>query len=343
MTAFVDLRSDTVTRPTPAMRRAMADAEVGDDVYGEDPTVSRLEQLAAAKVGKEAALFVPTGTMGNQIAVMTHTARGDQAILDVDSHIYQAEVGGLAVLSGVQARTLKNRDGCLDPAEVEEFIWPEDIHFPRLSLVCLENPLNDAGGIAAPVAAMEAVCAVAHRHGLAAHLDGARVFNAAAALGVSAADVARPFDSVMFCLSKGLCAPVGSMVAGPAAWIARARKHRKLLGGGMRQVGVLAAAGIVALEQMVDRLAEDHANARRLADGLATVPFITLDPARVDTNMVFIRYRKPGKTADDLVEALAERGVRVGAVGADRLRLVTHHDVPADAIPAVLKAFGQAV
>lgn len=340
MPDWIDLRSDTVTRPTPAMRRAMAEAEVGDDVYGEDPTVRRLEELAAAKVGKEAALFVPTGTMGNEVAVLSHTSRGDQVILDVDSHIYCAEVSGLAVLAAVQPRTLRNRNGCLDPAEVEGCIWPENIHYSRVSLVCLENPLNDAGGLAAPVDAMEAVCAVARRHGLAAHLDGARIFNAAAALGVSAADVARPFDSVMFCLSKGLCAPVGSMVAGSAAFIDKARRNRKLLGGGMRQVGVLAAAGIIALEQMVDRLAEDHALARRLAEGLAAIPGISLDPARVETNMVFIRCRRP---ADEMVQALSERGILVNAVGPDRLRLVTHHDVPAAALERVLKSFGEAV
>jgi len=338
VSAVVDLRSDTVTLPTPEMLRAMATAELGDDVYGEDPTVRRLEELAAERVGKEAALFVPSGTMGNGIAVLTHTRRGDEVICDLTSHVYDAEVGGLAVLSGVQARPLESAKGLLRSEQVESAIRPDDVHFPRSRLLCLENPHNFGGGTVAPLALMAELCATARRGGLVVHLDGARLFNASVALGVPAAEIAAHADSVMFCLSKGLCAPVGSMLAGPADWIAEARRARKMLGGGLRQVGVLAAAGIVALETMVERLAEDHANARRLAEGLAGIPGLDVDLETVQTNMVFVEVVARGLDAASFVAGLAAAGVRAGAVGATRVRFVTHKDVEALGVDAALRA-----
>jgi threonine aldolase len=347
----VDLRSDTVTLPTPAMLRAMGTAPLGDDVYGEDPTVRALEEQAAAALGKEAALFLPTGTMGNQVAVLTHTLRGAEVVVDLDSHIFDAEVGGLAVLAGVQTRPLKSRAGVLDAREVEAAIRPEDVHYPRTGLICVENPHNSAGGLAAPPAAHAGLRSVARDAGLPLHLDGARIFNAAVALGVPAPDLARPFDSVMFCLSKSLCCPVGSVLAGAVEFIGRARHNRKMLGGGMRQAGVLAAAGLVALDTMIDRLAEDHEKAQSLAAGLAALPGLTLDPGLVQTNMVFVRVGAPTDVADRsgggarpfaaaFCRALGERGVLAGAVGPERVRFVTHKDVDAGGIRRCIEAAG---
>ena len=326
-----------MTLPTDAMRRAMAEAEVGDDVYGEDPTVRRLEELGAEMVGKEAALFVPTGTMGNQVAVMTHTRRGEEVILEADSHIFFYEVGGLAALSGVQARTVPGRRGAMDPGQVEAAVREDNIHFPRTALVCLENTHNRSGGTVVPLENMAAVADVARRHGAAVHLDGARIFNAATALGVPPSKVAAPADSVMFALSKGLAAPVGSLVAGRREWVERARKNRKLLGGGMRQVGVLAAAGIVALTSMVGRLAEDHANARRLGKGIASIPGLAVDLETVQTNMVSFEVNKPGLTALELVARMGEQGVKANATGSSRIRLVTHKDVSAADVDETLR------
>lgn len=337
MKRFIDLRSDTVTQPTEEMRQAMARAEVGDDVYGEDPTINRLEELAAEKVGKEAALFVPSGTMGNQISVLTHTQRGDEVIVESEAHIYFYEVAGLAALSSVQVRLVKGVRGVLDPADVAAAIRPANIHFPRSALLCLENTHNRAGGTVTGVQRMRELAEVAHAHGLAVHLDGARIFNAAIALGVDVKELTAPVDSVMFCLSKGLSAPVGSLVAGPKEWIARARKYRKLLGGGMRQAGVLAAAGIVALEKMVDRLAEDHANARLLGEGLAQIPGIKLDLATVQTNMVTFEIEKPGLDGAAFVRELLVRGVKANATGPRRIRFVTHKDVNREDVLTALK------
>jgi len=334
--AVIDLRSDTVTLPTPEMLRAMVAADLGDDVYGEDPTVRRLEESVAARVGKEAALFVPTGTMGNQVAVMTHARRGEEVIVDVGSHIYDAEVGGLAVLAGVQARPLSSRLGRLDPADVDAAMRPDDVHYPRTGLLCLENTHNGAGGTVTPVERMRRLADVAHRHEIPVHLDGARLFNAAVALGVPAAEIAAPVDSVMVCLSKGLCAPVGSVVAGSAPFVAEARRNRKLMGGGMRQAGVLAAAGIVALESMIDRLADDHENARVLGEGLAALPGLYVEMETVQTNMVYAGT-EPGE-ADAVVAALAAAGVLINAVGSSRVRFVTHKDVDAEAIEHALAA-----
>lgn len=323
----IDLRSDTVTTPTEAMRRAMAAAEVGDDVYQEDPTVRRLEAMAAEKMGKEAGLFVPSGTMGNAVAVMTHTRRGDEVILEAESHIYYYEVAGIAVLSGALPRTVPGVRGAITPELLESALRGPNIHYPPTTLLCMENTHNRAGGAVIPLETMRATSDLAHRRGLAVHLDGARIFNAAIALGVPAAAIAATADSVMFCLSKGLGAPVGSVLTGTRAFIERARKNRKMLGGGMRQAGVIAAAGVVALETMVDRLQEDHENARYLAENLAEIPGLVVDPATVQTNMVMCDVVKPGLSAEELSRRLRERQVLVNANGPSRLRFVTHKDV----------------
>lgn len=323
----IDLRSDTVTTPTPEMRRAMASAEVGDDVYGEDPTVRRLEETAAALLGKEAGLYVPSGTMGNLVAVMTHTRRGDEVLLEAEAHIYYYEVGGMAVVAQVLPRLVPGRRGVLAPEDVLGALRPANLHFPRPTLLCLENTHNRAGGTVWPPELFEAVSTTARRAGLAVHLDGARIFNAAVRLGRPAAELCRTADSVMFCLSKGLAAPVGSVLVGPADWIARARKNRKIVGGGLRQAGVIAAAGLVALETMVERLAEDHENARRLALGLAGIGGLLVEPDKVETNIVMCDVSGLGVTAVEFARRQAEKGVLANAVDARRLRYVTHKDV----------------
>ena len=277
----IDLRSDTVTLPTPRMREAMASAVLGDDVLGEDPTVNELEGRGAAVLGKEAAVFVPSGTMGNLVATTTYCRPGQAVILGSSSHIFLNEVAGMAELGGLLAHVLPDPRGKLDPAQVEEAIRPESLHAPGTRLICVENTHNYAGGAASTPAELGALRAVADRHGLMIHMDGARLFNAAVALSVPARDLAAPADSVSFCFSKGLSAPVGSLLCGTGEFIARARRRRKQLGGGMRQAGVLAAAALVALDTMIDRLAEDHANARRLAEGLARLPGVAIDPGRV--------------------------------------------------------------
>jgi len=321
----IDLRSDTVTLPSPEMRRAMAEAELGDDVFGEDPTVNRLERMAADRMGKEAGLFVASGTMSNLVAILTHCGRGDEAIVGSESHILHYEVGGAAGLAGVQLRASPNdAGGRLDPAHVESLIRGENVHFPRTALVCLENTHNRCGGAVLTVEDTAAVADVAHRHGVAVHLDGARIFNAAIALGIPAAELAAPADSVGFCLSKGLAAPVGSVLCGTADFIGRARKMRKAVGGGMRQAGVIAAAGIVALDAMVDRLAEDHEHARLLATGLAEIPAIRIDPSTVQTNIVIFEV---AGDASAFQRALRERGVLTTALGGGKLRMNTHYGI----------------
>ncbi len=339
----IDLRSDTVTLPTPEMRRAMYEAEVGDDVYREDPTVNRLEERAAELLGKEAALFVPTGTMGNQVAVLTHSRRGEEVIVEAESHVYLYEVGGIAALSGCQVKTLPGVRGAMDPAAVEAAIRPVNVHFPRSGLVCIENTHNRSGGCVLPQENVAAVAEVAHRHGIPVHMDGARIFNAAVALGRPVAELVAPVDSVMFCLSKGLAAPVGSLLVGSREFIDEARRYRKLLGGGMRQAGVLAAAGLVALELMVDRLADDHANARRLAEGIAEIPGLAVDMATVQTNMVMVDIVDPRFTGRTLVQAFERWGVRCNDVGPRRIRLVTHKDVTAADVELALDAMARAV
>jgi threonine aldolase len=330
MTLPIDLRSDTVTHPSPEMRRAMYAAEVGDDVFGDDPTVQRLEALAAERLGKAAALFVPSGTMGNLCAILTHCRRGDELIVGMEAHIRHAEAGGASVLGGVAMWGIPNApDGSLPLAEVEAAIRPRDPHFPTTGLICIENTQNRCGGVPLGLAYMQALGALAHRHGLPLHLDGARLFNAAIACNVAAKDLAAPADTVMVCLSKGLAAPVGSVLAGPTDFIARARYNRKLVGGGMRQVGILAAAGILALTDMVDRLAEDHANAQRLAVALQDVPGLAVDPARAATNMVYATVTAPGWTADRLTEAAARAGVLFAPTDPQVVRLVTHYGITA--------------
>jgi len=339
---IVDLRSDTVTKPTQEMREAMYRAEVGDDVYGDDPTVNRLEEIAAAKVGKEAAVWVPTGTMGNQSAIMAWTNRGDEIILEELSHIYVYEVGGPAVLSGVMTKTVRGHLGAMDPDDVKAAIRPPNIHFPRTTLVCMEQTHNRAGGCILPLDNMKAVYEVAHQGGCNVHLDGARVFNAAVGLGVDVQEITKWCDSVQFCLSKGLCAPMGSLVAGPKDYIAKVRKYRKLLGGGTRQVGIVAAAGIIALEKMVDRLAEDHANAKRLAEGINKIPGLHVDMEVVQTNMVPVHTRELGMDGPDFAKLMRKYGVWFNADLPFRVRLVTHHDVSAGDIDEALDRFATA-
>ncbi len=336
----VDLRSDTLTLPTEAMREAMARAEVGDDVWEEDPTVQRLEAMSAEATSKEAGLFVASGTMGNLVSVAAQTRPGQEIILDADSHIFNYEVAGSAVVASVQTRPIKTERGFLAPAQVAEAIRPANIHVPVTGLVCIENTHNRHGGTVCAPDEIAALAAVAHEAGVPVHLDGARLFNAAVALGRPARDFTARVDSVTFCVSKGLGAPVGSVVCGTREFIVRARRVRKMVGGGMRQVGVLAAAGIVALEQMVDRLADDHANARRLAEGLAALPQIRVDLARVQTNIVIFHVDRPGG-AQELLAGCAARKVRIHAIGPASIRCVTHKDVDAADVGRALQAFAE--
>jgi threonine aldolase len=337
---IVDLRSDTLTTPTPEMREAMARAPVGDDVWGEDPTVQRLEAMAAERMGMEAGLYVTSGTQGNLVAVLAQTQPGQEVIVDLDSHIYNYEVAGAALVGGVQMRPVKTERGFLTPAQVAEAVRPENIHLPVSALVCLENTHNRHGGTCCSPEEIEAVASAAHQHGLKVHLDGARLFNAAVALGRAAREFTRAADSVTFCLSKGLGAPVGSVVCGSAEFVGRARRWRKMLGGGMRQAGVIAAAGLVAMERMVDRLADDHANARALAEGLAPLPGLAIDLGTVQTNIVIFRVDGAGaaRRAADLVGGCAERKVKVHAISPTSIRCVTHKDIDHDDITRAVDA-----
>ncbi len=340
---YIDLRSDTVTRPTEKMRRAMAAAEVGDDVYGEDPTINRLQELAAEILGKEAALFVPSGTMGNQACLMAHTQRGDEVLLEEQAHIFLYEAGGAALLSQCQTRTIPGENGILDPDQVRDAIRGENIHFPRSSLLCLENTHNRAGGTVTPPELMRELAGVAHSAGLKVHLDGARVFNAACAAGVPVSEMVDPVDSVQFCLSKGLAAPVGSIVAGSRAFIDRCLGTRKILGGGMRQAGILAAAGIIALEEMVERLAEDHENARQLAEAIAEMDPFIVDLDTVQTNIVAFDVDPEWFTAADFLAEMGKRGVRANPVSPQRIRLVTHYEVSRANIETTLEAMNEVI
>jgi len=336
----IDLRSDTVTLPTPAMREAMYRAELGDDVFGEDPTVNRLEAMSAERMGKEAALFVVSGTMGNLVAMLTHCGRGDEVIMGDRSHTFLNEQGGISTLGGVHVRTVPNLpNGMLDPAVVEKAIRADNIHYPRTRLICMENTHNICGGKVLSPAKMSTVKGVAERPGLAVHLDGARVFNAAVALGIEAREIAAQADTVQICFSKGLSAPVGSAICGSADFIREARRKRKVVGGGMRQAGIIAAAAIVALEQMVDRLVEDHENARALAQGLAQVGGFVIDPESVETNMVFCDLKNPSIGANRLVQGLAAEGVIIRSSGPARFRFVTHYGLVREDIDIVLAAF----
>ena len=341
---IVDLRSDTLTLPTPAMREAMARAEVGDDVWGEDPTVQRLEATAAARLGKEAGLFVASGTMGNLVSVVAHTQAGQEVVLDLASHIYNYEVAGGTVVGNVQMRPVKTERGFLTPEQVQEALRPANIHIPPTGLVCLENTHNRHGGTCCAPEQIAAVAAVAHAAGVPVHMDGARLFNAAVALEREPREFAQPVDSLTFCLSKGLGAPVGSVVCGSAAFIERAKRIRKMVGGGMRQAGILAAAGLISLDRMVDRLAEDHVHARTLAEAVAAMPGLVVDLASVQTNIVIIRIDRgdrPRSTAasEELVKGCAARKVKIHAMGPAAIRCVTHKDVDAEDIRRAVDAF----
>ncbi len=344
MSTIIDLRSDTLTLPTPAMRKAMAEAEVGDDVFGEDPTVNRLETMAARKMGKEAALFVASGTMANIVSQMAHCGRGDEMILGDQSHISWYEQGGSAALGGIHPRTVKNRrDGTLSLEDLQAAFRPDNVHYPRSRLIVLENTHNRCDGSPLGPDYMASVADLSRRLGLKIHVDGARIFNAAVALGVDPKALTAAADSVSFCLSKGLGAPAGSLVCGSKAFIARARRVRKVLGGGMRQAGVLAAAGIVSLTEMVDRLEEDHENAKALARGLSRIPGIEIDSRRVKTNIVYFKLAREGSTPSQFAERLAATGVRVLPVDSRRLRAVTHYPITKGDIEAALEAFSSAV
>jgi threonine aldolase len=335
---WVDLRSDTVTHPTAAMRKAMAEAEVGDDVYGEDPTVNALQEKAAALTGKEAGLFVPSGSMGNQIAVKVHTQPGDEVLCEASCHIYNIETGTMAAFSGVLPRPVEGRRGVLDPDRAEAAIRPGAYYLPRTTLLCAENTHNLAGGTVMNVAQGEALGAMARRRGLATHLDGARIFNAAAALHVEAKVLAAPFDSVMFCISKGLCAPVGSLLCGPRDFVERARKVRKMMGGGMRQAGILAAAGLVAFDEVLPTLSEDHRKARVLAERMAEVPGFEVDLEALQTNIVMLKLQPPHE-GGKVGETLRARGVLCHVIAPTLIRFVTHHDIGEEGLARALGAF----
>ncbi|HZR42437.1 MAG TPA: low-specificity L-threonine aldolase [Ktedonobacteraceae bacterium] len=348
---IIDLRSDTVTLPTPAMREAMYRAELGDDVYGEDPTINHLQELAAQRMGKEAALFVASGTMGNAAALLTHAGRGQAILVGNQSHIYLYEAGGPSTLGGSPMYAIPTHpDGMLDLQKLEASIADEsDEHVAATALICIENTHNRCGGRALSVEQVETITALAHARGLAVHMDGARVFNAAIALGVPVATLVRSVDSVMFCLSKGLSAPVGSLLVGSTEFIRRARRARKLLGGGMRQAGILAAAGIIALEQMVDRLAEDHENCQRLARGLADFPQIDLDPDHVQTNIVSFTVRNAQQQklseaeTSQFLQKAGEHGVLMGPWEPGVIRAVTHYGIESHHIDVALAGIRRAL
>jgi threonine aldolase len=340
---MIDLRSDTVTKPTPEMRRAMMEAEVGDDVYGEDPTVNRLEKRAAEIAGKEAALFVPTGTMGNTIGIKLLTEHGQEVICDSRSHILDYELSMVAWFSGCVVRAVPTADGILRWSEVRRLVKPVSAHAAPTGAIAIENTHNMHGGTVYPLAAVREICEGAHERGVRVHMDGARMFNAAAALGVPVREVAAPADTVMFCLSKALGAPAGSMLAGPAELIAKGRLLRKRLGGGMRQVGVLAAACLIALEETPKRLADDHCNAKFLAEGLGRIPGIEVDPAKVATNITIFEVSGTGVAPAEISARLRQRGVLINAINERQMRAVTHYDVDRAACAEALAAVADAL
>ncbi len=340
---MIDLRSDTVTKPTPAMRAAMANAEVGDDVYGEDKTVIALEETAAQLFGKEAALFVTSGTQGNQVAVLTHTRPSQEVIVESQAHIYFYEVGAMAALAGVQVRTVAGVHGQMRPDDVLQAIRNDDIHFPQTSLICLENTHNRAGGAVLPLAYMDEIRTIARERKIAIHLDGARLFHASIATGQPVAEFANRADSVQVCLSKGLSAPIGSILAGSRDFIHRARKWRKALGGGMRQVGVLAAPGLIALTQMVDRLQDDHDRAKSLALALSQMPDVVIDLDHVETNIVIANITKLRCSPDEFLHDLAKEGVLASNFGDGLIRFVTHLGIEDDDIERAIMVIYQVV
>lgn len=341
----IDLRSDTVTVPSDEMRRAISEAVVGDDVYEEDPTVAELERLVAADMGKEAGLFVTSGTQGNLVALLTHCPRGREVILESEAHIFYYEVGGLSALGGLIPVRVDGRHGVLQAEDVQRNIRGENVHYPETGLVCLENTHNRAGGTVTRPQAVQAVADVAHARGIPVHIDGARIYNAAVALGVAPAELTGPADTVNVCLSKGLGAPVGSVLCGSKQFIRAARKYRKMVGGGLRQVGVLAAAGIYAVKHNVQRLSEDHGNARFLAEGLVQLPGLVVDLETVQTNILITDVTATGRSAQQIVDKLAALGVKCSAFGPTSIRFVTHLNVSredcAEALNRIQTAVGR--
>ncbi|MEA4921135.1 MAG: low specificity L-threonine aldolase [Clostridiaceae bacterium] len=332
---FIDFRSDTVTMPTKEMRAAMAEAEVGDDVYEDDPTTNRLEELAASMMGKEKAMFISSGTMGNQLAIMGQTKKGDEIIVSADSHIVTSEAGATALLSGVNVKALTFDQTVPDACMIEKAIRNKNVHHPDTTLICLENAL--ANGRVVTIQRMEEIYEIAHKHNIPIHLDGARLFNAATALNVPAAEIAKYCDTVTFCLSKGLCAPVGAMLAGSAEFIDSARRYRKILGGGMRQNGILAAAGIIALEKMTKRLGEDHENAKYLAKKLNEVEYIHCDESAVQVNIVFCTIDKPEQEVKAMAPKLLEKGIKIGGYDDGKIRFLTNNDINREHIDLLVK------
>jgi threonine aldolase len=335
----VDLRSDTVTLPTPTMREAIYHAELGDDVYGEDQSTKRLEEVAAEITGTEAALLVPSGTMANLTCVLTHCGRGEEAILGDKSHIFLNEAGGMSALGGVQAHILANQpDGSIRLKDIESAIRGDNIHFPRTRLICIENTHNRCNGSPLSPEYIDSVAALARQHGILVHLDGARIFNAAVALEVDVKELTRSVDSLMFCLSKGLSAPIGSMVCGSKEFISDALRTRKILGGGMRQTGIIAAAGIISLEQMVNRLSEDHINARNLAEGIAQIPGLSIDTETIKTNIIYFNLTDNRLKADEFVKLCGQKGVMFLPTGLSQFRMVTHYGIEPEDIDVALMA-----
>jgi threonine aldolase len=324
MAKFIDLRSDTVTQPTEDMRRAIYRAEVGDDVYQDDPSVNQLEELAAEMLGKEAALFVTSGTQGNILALLTHCNRGDEILMEENAHIYLFEVAGMSALGGLMPRRIKGTSGYINPEDIKKNIRDENVHFPKTTLICLENTHNQAGGAVIGLEEQNNIRAVADQYGLKIHLDGARFFNAMTALGCSPKELAKPYDSIQICLSKGLGAPVGSLLFGSKEFIKEARRYRKMLGGGMRQAGIIAAAGIYALENNIDRLKEDHENAQYLAKELASIEGIELAFDKVDSNIIYFYIDSSKITAKDFCNTLYENDILANPAGVDKVRFVTH-------------------
>jgi threonine aldolase len=337
----IDLRSDTVTLPTEEMLDAMRHAELGDDVYGEDPTVNKLEALAAKKTGREAALLTTSGTQANLVAIMSQTKRGDEVILEAEAHTYFYEVGALSALAGVVPRLVRGDMGVMKPKDVEKVLRPADIHFPPTSLICIENTHNRGGGTIWHPSDIKAISELAKSHGLKVHMDGARIFNAAVGLDLDVREFTQHVDTLMFCLSKGLSAPIGSIAAGDGEFINRARKYRKMLGGGMRQAGIIAAAGIIAIEKMIDRLKDDHVNAKLLAKGLAGIEGVTADPQRVQTNIVIYDVSALGIDSRTWIRELNKCGIKAGAQEGGRVRMVTHRGIEREDIEYTLTTADQ--
>ncbi|MBS4540061.1 low-specificity L-threonine aldolase [Clostridium sp. D2Q-11] len=340
----IDFRSDTLTKPTEEMRKAMYNAEVGDDVYGEDPTINKLEKLASEIVGKESALFVPTGTMGNQLALLCHTDRGQEVILEDWAHIYRYEVGGLSFLAGLQARPIKSENGIMNPEDVRNaIVKDDDIHHSQTGLICMENTHNMAGGVVVPPSRMKEIFDIAKENNIPVHLDGARVFNAAVALGVDVKELTQYTDSLMFCLSKGLCSPVGSILAGEKKFIDKARRLRKMLGGGMRQGGILAAAGIISLTNMVERLSEDHTRIKELAEGLNKIKGVKINDETVQTNILMINVEDTPYSSNELVDKMKEEGILASSITNDIIRFVTHYYITDEDIEYTIEKLNQII